>query len=88
MKSSGAHLLLPSSGRPQICCMLLLSTARSQSWAGSWWGELLLSVTLGRHMLLGQLLLSVQLLGRRLTLSIRGQLLLLGRWLLLRVPLL
>lgn len=39
-------------------------------------------------MLLGQLLLSVLLLGRRLLLSIRGQLLLRGRWLLLRVPLL
>ena len=95
MKLSGAHLLLPSSGRPQICCMPLLLTVSSGSWAGSRWVVRLLlllrllSISRGWHMLLGwRLMLSILLLGQRLLLSVLVHLLLLGRWVLLSIPLL
>ena len=72
-----AHLLLPSSGRPQICCMPLLQTVSSGSWAGSWLSVplllllRLLSIAQGWHVLLGwRLMLSVLLLGQWLLFSI------------------
>ena len=65
--------------------MPLLLTVSSGSWAGRWWGvpmllwQRLLSISLGRHMLLRRRLLrSVLLLGWRLLLSVLGRLLLLG----------
>ena len=86
LKLSGAHLLLPCAGRLQVCCMPLLLTVSSGSWASCWGGVPMLlrrrrlRISLGRRMLLGRLLLlSILLLGWWLLLSVLGQLRLLGR---------